>query len=88
MSAEHSKRSIAFLLALSMVLTIIPVQAFSAESDTQIHIEETEPVRETEAEAESIADNTEICISDQTEAVEVWGLTDDMSYRRADCRGK
>ena len=70
MRAEYMNRGISLLLALIMVFTMLPVQAFSAEPDTHIHSVETEPVMETEGKTEIMAVNTHDSIPVQTTAAD------------------
>ena len=55
MRVEHIKRSISALLAVIMVVTMLPVQAFSAETDDHVHSAETQTVMEEEAITETVA---------------------------------
>jgi len=55
MRLEHIKRSLSALLAVIMVFTMLPVQAFAAEAKDHVHSMETEPVIET---TEGVASET------------------------------
>ena len=70
MHAEHTKRGISLLLAFVMVFTILPVQVFSVESDTDILGVETEDGTEN-------ADYTDdVPVQTRAEETEPFGETD------------
>ncbi len=79
MLANHTKRWLAMLLAVVMILSAVPAPVLAAEEDTHDHAEITVTPEETPEETEGPSQAAQDLVSRINAILEVYGITGDMT---------